>query len=126
MTVNVAGFRIRLPEFEDDTEYPEARIQMFLDDTVMDIRAEADWCGRYERAVYYYAAHLLTVGSNSEAGAGGSNVGPTTSKSAGGVSVTKGYVAKDRSDGDDWLISTTYGQQFINIRNMCFIGVLTV
>ena len=125
MACTEADFRIRFPEFADDTEYPDARIQLFLDDTVLWIGSDEDrWCNKYDLAHCYHAAHLLTIGTNTEAGSSGANVGPISSKSAGGVAVTKAVTAKDRSDQDDAYASTSYGLYFLSIRNTCFVGVV--
>lgn len=125
MAVNLATFRIRFPEFADDTEYPDARVQLFIDDAQEFMGDDENrWCGKYDKAQAYLAAHLLAAGTKTELGDSSSNAGPVTSKSAGGVSVSKSIVAKDRSDLDDWYMSTSYGQQFLIIRNLCFVGVM--
>lgn len=125
MAINVAAFRARFPEFADDTEYPDARIQVFIDDALSDLGTnETRWNGKYDRAQSYLSAHLLVVGTKSEGGDSSSSAGIVQSKSAGGVSVSKSFVAKDRSELDDWYASTTYGQQFLIIRNQTFVGVL--
>jgi hypothetical protein len=125
MTITVPQFKIRFPEFSDNTEYPDARVQMFIDDTVMYMGSdETRWCNQYNYAQFYLAAHLLIKGTFSEAGDSSSKSGEVSSKSAGGVSVSYTLVAKDRSDTDNFLISTSYGQQFKNIRDMCFVGVM--
>lgn len=127
MTIDTATFKTRFPEFADDVEYPDERVQLFLDDVVT-IHMGSDegrWCNKYDIAQAYLAAHLLIIGTNSEAGDTNANVGPVSSKSAGGVSVTKAVIAKDRSDMDNFYMTTSYGQQFLNIRNTCFVGVLT-
>ncbi len=127
MATDVATFRVRFPEFSDDTEYTDARVQLFLDDAVnIHMGTDEDrWCNKYDFAQAYLTAHLLLKGEASEVGDSSANVGPVSSKSAGGVSVTKAVTAKDRSDTDDFYMSSTYGQQFLNIRNTCFVGVLT-
>ncbi len=125
MACTVEEFRIRFPEFSDETEYPNARIQMFLDDAADDMGSDEErWCGKYDRAQCNLAAHLLTVGTSTEAGDTSAKSGPVSSKSAGGVSVTRAVVAKDRSDADSFYSTTPYGQQFLIIRNGCFVGVL--
>lgn len=125
MATTIATFRLRFPEFSDDTEFPDARVQLFLDDAQVIIGSEENrWCGKYDLAHAYYAAHLLSVGTNSELGDSASKVGAIQSKSAGGVSVTRTSAIKNKSDEEDWLLSTTYGQQFMIIRRGCFVGVL--
>lgn len=125
MATTVEEFRIRFPEFADETEYPDVRIQMFLDDAAECYMGldEGRWCGKYDKAQAYLAAHLLTVGTNTEAGDSGNKLGPISNKTAGGVSVTRAVTSKDRSDADDFYASTSYGQQFLVLRNMCFVGV---
>lgn len=128
MAIDAAAFRIRFPEFADETEYPTARIDMFLDDAVDAYIGddEARWGSRYNLAHAYLTAHLLSIASNSETGDTSSKAGVIQSKTAGGVSVSRAVnAARSRSEQDDFLASTSYGQQFISIRNMCFAGVLT-
>ena len=125
MACSVADLRVRFPEFEDEVEYTDGRIQLFLDDSANCYMGtnESRWCGKYDYAQCYLAAHLLAIGTGSEAGDASVKAGPISSKSAGGVSVTRAVVAKNRSDQDEFYMSTIYGQQFLNIRNSCFVGV---
>ena len=125
MACTVVELRLRFPEFADLTEYPDPRIQLFLDDAAEDMGSdESRWCGKYDRGHCNLAAHYLSVGTGTEAGDTSAKSGPVSSKSAGGVSVTRAVVAKDRSDGDSYYSSTVYGMQFMIIRNSCFVGVL--
>lgn len=128
MATDIATFRARFPEFSDDTEYTDARVQLFLDDAVNIYMGDDElrWCNKYDYAQAYLAAHLLTVNTGAEAGDSSAKAGPVSSKTAGGVSVTRAVTAKDRSDTDEFLSTTSYGQQFLNIRNTCFVGALVV
>lgn len=127
MACTVAEFRARFPEFSDSGEYPDSRIQLFLDDAVNIYMGtdEGRWCNKYNYAHCYLAAHLLVGGTATEAGDTNTKTGPISSKSAGGVSVTRAVVAKDRSDTDSFYMTTPYGQQFLITRNSCFVGILT-
>lgn len=123
--ITVAEFRTRFPEFSDPAEYPDPRIQLFIDDSVEDIGSEETrWCGKYDRAQAYYVAHLISSADGTATGSSSAKVGPISSKSAGGVSVSYAVSSKQRSDSDDFLASTAYGIQFLNIRNSCFVGVV--
>jgi len=125
MSIDIATFRLRFPEFSDDTEYTDARIQLFIDDSVLHIGSdETRWCNKYDLAQAYLTAHLLIAGTKTEAGDISASAGSIKSKSAGGVSVTRGSVDKDLSSGDNFYMNSAYGQQFIAIRNPCFIGVM--
>lgn len=122
--ITVETFRLRFPEYSDNTDYSDARVQLFIDDTIHYIGSDENrWGSKYDYAQSYLAAHLLTVNVGAEAGDTSAKAGPVSSKSAGGVSVSRAVVAKDRSDQDAFYMSTSYGQQFINIRNTCFAGV---
>ena len=130
MTVSVSDFKTRFPEFSDNTEYPDARVQFFIDDTELYIGTdEPRWGGKYDTAQTYLAAHLLSLGTSSEASGGvgggvGASAGPIISKSAGGVSVNRASSNKTYSDEDGFYMNTAYGQRFITIRNRCFVGAL--
>ena len=128
MAITVDKFRARFPEFTDDTVYPDARIEIFIEDAQLVYMGadEKRWSGKYDYAQAHLAAHLLVSGEASEAGDSSVKVGPVSSKSAGGVSVTRAVATKDRSDGDDFYTGTVYGQRFLMIRNTCFAGVLVV
>lgn len=126
MAADIATFRLRFPEFEDETLYPDPRIQLFLDDAIITMGDnETRWNNRYNLAQSYLAAHLLSMGTNTEAGAGESSSGIIASKSAGGVSVSFSSTNQaDKSDMDAWLLSTAYGQQYLLLRNSIFVGVM--
>jgi hypothetical protein len=126
MASNVAEFRTRFPEFADDTSYPDARITMFLEDAqVMHIgTGEIRWGNRYNRAQLFIAAHLLYVATSTEAGDPSGKAGAVLSKTAGSVSVTRAASAQSNSGGDDFFLTTSYGQQYIALRNTTFVGAV--
>lgn len=126
MSITVAQFRARFEEFLDEDLYSDAKIEMLIEDSILVYMGdqESRWCNKYNYAQAYLVAHLLKSATDSAAGDSNAKAGNITSKSAGGVSVTRGSVAKDRSDQDDFLSSTSYGQQFLIVRRSCFAGVL--
>lgn len=126
MAVTATTFRARFPEFSDTTAYPDVRIELFIEDTQLIYMGtdENRWLGKYNYAQAHLAAHLLVSGEASEVGDSSVKVGPVSSKSAGGVSVTRAVATKDRSDGDDFYMGTVYGQRFLMTRNVCFVPVL--
>ena len=127
MVCTVEHFRTRFPEFADAQLYVKPRIQLFLDDAACFIGDdESNWCGKYNMAQCYYAAHLMETLSSAEAGDSSSKAGPVSSKSAGGVSVTRAVSTRERSETDEFLSSTIYGQQYLNIRNSCFSGIAVI
>jgi hypothetical protein len=125
MAATTENIRLRFPEFSDETEYPDARIQLFIDDAVAQMGTnEKRWCGKYDIAQAYLVAHFLTLATNSEAGDTSAKTGPVQSKTAGGVSVTRAASdASKRSARDDYLLQTAYGQRYDDLRRQCFVGV---
>ena len=117
MSASVADFRTRFPEFANDTMYPSARIQLFLDDAALCINEEI-YGDMYNIANCYLAAHDLFLGTQTAASsANAQKLGPVSSKSAGQVTVARAVGSLDLSDGDSYYLQTLYGQKFISIRN---------
>ena len=123
MTISIADFRARFPEYDDDTDYGDPRIQLFIGDSATLYMGvdEAHWGDKYDIAQAYLVAHLLALSEGSELGDKSAKSGKVQSRTAGGVSVS--YAAGDASD--DFFNATIYGQQFDQIRQTCFFGVLS-
>jgi len=115
MSASVADFRTRFPEFADDTTYPDARIQLFLDDAAMCVD-EGVYGKFYDTAVCYLAAHMLYLGTLTSSGSGGASVGPISTKTAGGVSKTYAINSLDLNDSDSYYSQSQYGLTFMSIR----------
>ena len=123
MAVTAADFKLRFPEFNDT---PNARIELFLSDVVLIHMGEDElrWSGKYNIAQAYLAAHLLSAAMLTEGGDTTATEGSVIESEAGDVRVKTS--AKDRkiSHGDGFYMTTSYGQQFIVIRNICFNPIL--
>lgn len=127
MAASVDDFRTRFPEFPESSSCDDPTIEMHLDDAILLYMGdnETRWNGKYNIAQLYLAAHLLHISNLRQAGDVSVKAGAISSKSAGGVSVTRDVQSSDRSDEDAQLLSTTYGAQYKNIRDKCFVGFLT-
>ena len=126
MAIDVASFRTRFPEFSDVTPYPDARVQLSLDDAQLCIDADK-YLTLNEIAVMYLAAHelkLTTAISNAPASAGA--LGPVSQKTAGGVSTTRAVNAIDLSHGDAYYQQTQYGLKFLSLRDKVKIPAFMV
>ena len=103
------GFLTRFPEF---SAVAEARIQLFLDEALLEIR-EGDWGDFYNKGLNLFTAHLLTLADQTAAATGGAtgSLAPIASRSVGDVSVS--FVNPSTTGGWDeaWLNSTPYGQE---------------
>ena len=117
MSATVSDFRVRFPEFANDTTYPDARVQLFLDDAALCVN-EPIYGDMYNIAICYLAAHELFLGTQTAtSSANAQKLGPVSSKAAGGVKVDRAVSAIDLSSGDAYYLQTQYGIKFLNIRN---------
>jgi len=127
MALSIVDFRLRYCEFADPIDVPDAKIQMFIDDAIAIYVGtdELRWGGKYDIALSYITAHLMTIARGSAGGDTSANIGAITSKSAGGVSLSTSGGASSgvMSRSANFLLSTIYGQQFLTIRDVCFVGV---
>ncbi len=121
-------FRCRYPEFADTTEYPDNRIQLFIEDAQDDIGLDADYWGgpqRYSRAIAALTAHMLVVGIASEYG-DYSPMKDVIIKQAGDVKVHHADTGRTpQSVYEDGLMATSYGRTFLAIRRKQFVTVLS-
>ena len=123
MALTVADFRIRFPEFSDNIAYPDARIQLFIDDATDDIDEAKFRPNIAKRLLSYLSAHYLELASNSELGDSSSS-GPLSSHSEGEVSTS---YAVNAADGDlaAYYGSTIYGQKYLTLLRTYGTNVLT-
>lgn len=121
--------RIRYDEFADTTEYPDNKIKMYIEDAMDDIGSTpSHWLTeyRYNRALSALSAHYIVLGEASSLGDTSSKY-PIIQQTAGGVSVSySGLAGASRTDFIKRLSSTTYGQEFLALRDRTFVGTLVV
>lgn len=82
----------------------------------------------YERAVAYYAAHLITLGNmvaDSGANGGALVAGNITSETEGDLSRSYGDVqdGPSKSEADAMLNKTSYGKMFLALRAACIMPI---
>lgn len=118
-TIN--DFRTRFPEFLCPLQYPDSRIQMFLDDALMDISVPK-FGDLADRAQVYLAAHYLALATGTMDGDAGT-VGKVSNKSVDGVSVAYVSSTNQGSSGSnqkDIFESTSYGQYYLElVKRVC-------
>lgn len=79
---------------------------------------------KYDLAGAYMAAHMMTL--NPETGQGTSNTGSgfITSKKEGDLAMSYAQPKSNSSGGGDAILSqTSYGQQFIGLRDSCTLSL---
>ena len=125
-------FRVRFTAFADDSKWS--------DDTIMSALCEGDaetggrgW-GAYDtpcqnfkqRGMFLYAAHWIasTYPKGETSTSGGAKSG-VSGKSVGDESITFN-VATVTTQGDQWLASTGFGQQWIRLRRRAGMGARAV
>lgn len=109
--ITPASFKIRFPEFASTAD---ARIQIFIDDSVL-ILNETYWGVKYDLGLNYLTAHYLVLAEKSSAGNTGSN-NEVASHTVDGASESFNNASVD-NQSDAYFLSTSYGQRYIQIRN---------
>lgn len=118
------NFLDRFPEF---SELSESRIQLFLNDAVLEI-SESFFSTYYGKAISLYTAHVLVLAGASSAASGGAlgNVSPVASRTEGDVSVSFAVGAPHGTNADQWLNSTPYGQELSRLYTLLGSGGLSI
>ena len=122
MATSVAQFRTRFREFSDSAAIPDDRVQLFLDDAVLEMDANR-WGTKFDIGQAYLAAHMLYIDELANlggaiGGGGAGNAGPKTGKTVDKVSTTHGVnVAETDAIADGELLSTTYGRRYLRYRD---------
>ena len=120
MTITVVDFKLRFPEFDS---IPDARIQLYIDDSELFLSTCA-WGPFYNLAQsYYVAANVQTfvVQENDP-----STAAAITNKTVAQLSVGMSVTAISIDNGDTLFLSNKYGQRYLQIRDQVIMGIFTV
>ncbi len=123
MAITPTTLRAKFTEVSDVAAYPDARLQVFIDEAALFIGA--CFAGFSDSAQSYLSMHLLSVGdstSGSIEDAEGGAIGAIQSEAAGAVNYSRAVNAIDQNHPDAFYLSTTYGQQFLHIRKTACVG----
>jgi len=121
--IAIADFRTRFPEFSDSILYPDARIQLFIDDAVIWMSSEGKWLDWYGLAQHCLVAHFLAVATLSESGDSNS-IFPAVKQEVDDVLIQQ--AVSDVSPTMDNFFSTVYGQNYNRYLKMTFSGPIGV
>jgi len=109
--VTPADIKIRFPEF---VAIDDARIQLFIDDAIVTVNTK---CPNSDLMIAYLTAHLLTLGTQTEAG-DTTPIQNIASESVGDVSRSFGGTASSSSN-DNFYTGTAYGMRYLDLRKNC-------
>lgn len=118
--ITPADFKTRFPEY---TSVDDARIQLFIDDAVLEID-EAAWGDLYDKGLLYLTAHFLTIAESTSSGNSG-GVAQTASQSVDGVSIAYATPSADSASASVFA-STAYGQEFMRLKKLLGPAVYSV
>lgn len=110
--------------FEEFSDISDIKIELALDEAMLFVGENEEksynhWQAEknYKYALMYLSAHIIYMNKRSNLGDAEAVNGVVTSKSAGGVSISKSASSKPNfSDGDMGLESTKYGQKYLALR----------
>lgn len=121
--ITIAAFRTRYPEFSDETLFPDARIQMFIDDAAIWMSEEERWLDWYSLAQFCLVAHFLAVATITESG-DSTSLFPVALQEVDDV-VIKSAVSDVKPTMDNF-VTTSYGQCYKRYLKMTFTGIYGV
>lgn len=137
-SITLTDFRARFPQFGSTDDYPDAFIQIRIDDTECEM-SESVWGCFFAKGQAYLTAHYIAISDLTSGGTGvtgvgsGSAFGSQTHKSLSSESEGDTSVSYSSASGtagimagagtDELLASTLYGQQYIELRSKAIIGV---
>lgn len=103
---DVEAFRLRFPDFADQTQFPASLITLVLNEATVDLDPTCFGTLLIEQAKQYYAAHLLAYVT------GGARAKGASSVSAGSASISWDTAKMDFN-------ATAYGQRYVFMARMC-------
>ena len=119
----VDEFVTRFPQFEGK----EDLAQIIIDEASNQV--SETWLEQDQKtAIMYLTAHLMTMQSQMEDNGGAGGGGSIKSESFGPISVSYGDVGSNASsnEADAALRSTSYGLEYIRLRNLNFPAIAVV
>lgn len=124
----LSEFKEFFPEF-DNPKFPDNRIKLHLR-LAAELVSKDKWGETYSYGVSLIAAHRLSLSQSAALSDGSVNVNSdliATSKNVGGVSVSYASpLATTSTAGDAYWNSTPYGRQFLALRDIFGIGVISL
>jgi len=124
--ITPADIRARYPEFSNVTTFPDARIQVFIDDAELEL-APDEWGNSYNRGMSALTAHFLSLATMSSKGGGVSgSLGPIAARSIGDVSVSFGGMGGGLTQMENYFLTTPYGQDYWRMVQLYGVGMLAV
>lgn len=130
----ITSFRTQPPytAFADDTVWSDSVVEAALCEGDMETGGKGwggytDECNNFKRrGMFLYAAHFLasTYPKGDTSISGGAKSG-TSGKSVGDESITYNVATVD-NQGDQWLASTGFGQQWLRLRKRAGMGARAV
>lgn len=117
--------------FQNTDEFPDEMIQSQLDESSIEVN-ECIFKRYYKKALYYLTAHQLFIFHEQQAameldpsgGSAGNPKGVISSATVGDLSFTQEMPEYNVSSDDKFLASTSFGQEFIRLRNKMSRGPL--
>ncbi|HEX5034651.1 MAG TPA: DUF4054 domain-containing protein [bacterium] len=121
MSVSSGDITAFAPEF---SAVPGATIDLYINLAKLSVNA-AKWGGKTDFGIILLTCHMLKLKASNEAGSAGGSVGPVTSEKVGDLQRSYGSFAGGSGGSDPSSLGlTTYGQEFLRLRNSLVITPL--
>lgn len=118
MSASGDKLRMKYPEFEDLTEYPDSLVDFFISEASNELEPDV-WGVFFEPGSLALAAHMLAIRGRSQTAAdeGAATAGAITAVKTKDLNIAFGSVGSAIADGGEKsLLQTPYGLEFIRLR----------
>lgn len=120
MTITVAQFKLRFPEFDS---IPDARIQLYIDDSILCFDT-GQWGAFLDLGQSYFVAANVQVFEVDQSDP--QTHFPVTNKTDAALSVGMSVSPISATNDDLFFLATKYGQKYLLLRDKVIMGILTV
>jgi len=124
MAVTYDSFIILFPDFITAVVAEQDRITAYIAQASNSVPSSV-WGDWTDEGISYLTAHILSLANQAGSGAGGSGSGVITKVKVGQLEKTYGF-SIDLVTTENGLLSTSYGQRYLQLRNQLSLSPLTI
>lgn len=124
MAVTYASFIILFPAFTTADSDEQDRITAYIALASNSVPSSV-WDTWTDEGISFLTAHILTLANQAGAGTGGSGAGALTKVKVGQLEKTYGF-SMDLISTENGLLSTSYGQRYLQLRNQLSLTPMTI
>ncbi len=124
MAVTYASFVVLFPAFTTGVAEEQDRITAYIALASNSVSSSV-WVDWTDEGISFLTAHMLTLANQAGSGTGGSGAGALTKVKVGQLEKNYGF-SMDLISTQNGLLSTSYGQRYLQLRSQLSLTPLTI